>query len=621
MIAHPHDEEEPLGKAYDGRLMRRFLGYVRPYAPLVALAFLLMAARVACDLAAPILFWKAVDGPLASGDLEGLSRLALLFAAVVLGIAAFEFLYSWLTNVVGQRILFDLRGQLFAHLQRLSLSFFDRNPVGRLSVRVTNDVETLNELFTSGLVEFAADLLLLAGVLVMMFVTDWRLALAVMAVAPLVLAATLAFRRTARERYREMRERIARLNSTLSEFVSGMRTIQAFGRERSCLERFGRRNAEYRDSAIAAIFAYSMFYPGVELFFSIGVAVLVWVGGTAMLDGSLSFGAFLAFWYYVHKFFMPVREIAEKYNILQAAMASSERVFKVLDTRPEVADAPGAVPAPPFEGRIEFEGVSFSYDGRTPVLEDVSFRVEAGRSLAVVGLTGAGKTTIINLLFRFYDPTRGRITVDGRDIRDFELRSLRRRMGLVLQDVFLFAGTVEENLRLGEAGIDRARMEEAARAAHADRMIARLPKGYATEVLERGAALSAGERQLLSFARAIAFDPRILVLDEATSSVDAETERLIEQGIARLLRGRSSIVIAHRLSTIRRADRILVLHKGRVREEGTHAELLARDGLYARLYRLQAAGGEDLARPPAPPPSAVPPAGPEPGGALAGAPT
>jgi ABC-type multidrug transport system fused ATPase/permease subunit len=536
-----------------------------------------------------VIFWKAVDGPVAAGDLPGLGRYALLFLAAVLGTGLFEFLYSWTTSRVGQDVILDLRMQLFDHLQRLSVSFFDRNPVGRLVVRVTSDVENLNELFTSGLVEFSADLLMLFSVVGMMFYTNVKLALVTMSVTPLILVATILFRNVARKRYREMRAKIARLNSYLNESVNGMRTIQTFGRERQCLDRFQDLNRGHRDSAIAAVFAYSLFYPGIEGLFSLSVALLVWVGGRGILDASLSYGAFMAFWYYVHKFSMPIREIAEKYNILQAAMASSERVFRILDTPPEVADRPGAVAAPELRGEIEFDHVSFSYDGKTPVLEDVSFRLEPGRSLAVVGVTGAGKSTIINLLLRFYDPVRGSVKIDGRDLRDYDIRSLRRRLGLVLQDVFLFAGTVEDNLRLGEKGIDRARLEEAARAVNADRFIARLPRGLDTDVLERGAALSVGERQLLSFARALAFDPRILVLDEATSSVDGRTERLIQDGLLRLMKGRTSLIIAHRLSTIQHSDRILVLHRGRVREEGRHAELVAQDGLYRKLYRLQAA--------------------------------
>ncbi len=591
-------EEEALGRAYDARLMRRFLGYVRPYALFVAGVLALLVARIAVELTLPLIFQRAMDGPLAARDWDGLLRYGLLFASAALATGILEFLYSWATNVIGQRILRDLRVQVFAHLQRLSVSFFDRNPVGRLVVRVTNDVETLNELFASGLVEFAADLLMIAGVVAMMFVMHWKLALVTMAVVPLVLAVTFLFRTVARERYRDMRKKIARLNSCLNESVNGMRTIQTFGREEACLERFRRLNAEHRDSAVSAIFAHSLFYPGIEVLASLGVAVIVWYGGTSILAGTLTFGAFLAFWYYVHKFFMPVREIAEKYNILQSAMASSERIFRILDTPPDVADRPGAAPAPALRGEVAFEGVSFSYDGKTPVLEEVSFRVEPGKSLAVVGLTGAGKTTIISLLLRFYDPVRGAVRVDGRDLREVGLASLRRQMGLVLQDVFLFAGTVEENVRLGESSIPRARVEEAVRAVNADRLVARLPRGLETSVMERGAILSTGERQLLSLARALAFDPRILILDEATSSVDAETERLIQEGILRLMKGRTSVLVAHRLSTIQHADRILVLHKGRVREEGTHAELLAKDGLYRKLYRLQLAG--DAAGEPAP---------------------
>ncbi|HLF93962.1 MAG TPA: ABC transporter ATP-binding protein [Planctomycetota bacterium] len=580
-------EDEALGRSYDGRLMRRFLGYVRPYRPLVAGTFALLVVRVGAELAGPLILKKAIDGPLAQGDYPALALYAALFFAAAAGTGLFEFLYSWTTKYVGQKIILDLRMKLFTHLQRLSLSFFDRNPVGRLIVRITNDVENLNELFTSGLLEFSGDLLMLGGVVVMMFVVNAKLALATMAVAPLVVVVAFLFRRVAREKYRAMRLKIARLNSYLNESVNGMRTIQIFGREEACLERFRGRNAEYRDSAIDAVFAYSLFYPGIEALSSISVALLVWFGGNWILDGSLTFGAFVAFWYLAQKFFMPVRELAEKYNILQAAMASSERIFKILDTPPDVKETPGAPVAPVLRGEVAFEDVSFSYDGKTPVLDGLSFRVEPGKSLAIVGLTGAGKTTILNLLLRFYDPVKGAVKVDGRDLRELDLRSLRRQMGLVLQDVFLFAGSVEENIRLGEPSISRERVEECARAVNADRFVARLPKGYASDIMERGAVLSTGERQLLSFARALAFDPRVLILDEATSSVDGETERLIQEGLLRLMKGRTSIVIAHRLATIQHADRILVLHKGRVREEGTHAELLRQDGLYRKLHRLQ----------------------------------
>ncbi len=580
-------EEEALGKAYDARLMRRFVGYLRPFRGAVAATFVLLAVKIAADLAGPLILRAAVDGPVARKDFPDLLSFAGLFVAAAAAVSLFEYLYVRVMNGVGQRILFDLRMKVFAHLQRLPVSFFDRNPVGRLVVRVTNDVETLHELFTSGLVEFTADLLMIAGVIAMMFVLEWRLALATMAVTPLILAVTLAFRRMARERYREMRRRIGRLNSALNESLNGMRTIQVFGREKACLERFRRINGDFCDSAISTVLVYSVFYPAVEVLSALASAVLLWIGGTKILEGSLTFGSFIAFWYCAQKLFQPVRELAEKYNVVQAAMASAERLFKILDTPPEMACRPGAAPAPVLRGEVEFRGVNFSYDGRTPVLENVSFRVEPGRSLAIVGLTGAGKTTILNLLLRFYDPSSGAVLVDGRDLRDLEARSVRRQMGLVLQDVFLFAGSVEENIRLGEASISRGRVEEAARAANADAFVRRLPRGYETDVMERGAILSAGERQLLSFARALAFDPRILILDEATSSVDGESERLIQEGLLRLLKGRTSIVIAHRLSTVRHADRIIVLHRGRIREEGTHAELMRRDGFYRRLYRLQ----------------------------------
>lgn len=580
-------EEEAQGRDYDARLMRRFLGFVGPHRGVAAAAVALLLLRVAADLAGPTILMMAVDGPLQRGDLHGLLLHCAAFLAAILVTGAAEYGYSICMNTAGQRIILDLRLRLFSHLQRLPVAFFDRNRVGRLVVRTTNDVENLNELFTSGLVEVAADVLLLVGATAMMFYTSPKLALVTMSIMPLVLLALIGFRRTARERYREMRRKIAKLNGYLNESVHGMRTIQIFGREQACLEKFRALNAEHRESAVGALLSYAIFYPVVEALSWIAVAVLVGYGGLSILEGALSFGAFLAFYSYAWKFFGPVRELAEKYNILQAAMASAERVFGILDTPRQEDDRPGAVAAPALRGDVAFENVSFSYDGKTPVLRDVSFRAEAGKTLAVVGLTGAGKTTLISLLQRYYDPVAGSVKVDGRDVRDYALGSLRRQMGLVLQDVFLFAGSVEDNLRLGESSLSRERLVAAAKAVHADAFIRKLPGDYAARLEERGATLSTGERQLLSFARALAFDPRILILDEATSSVDGATERLIQDALRTLMQGRTSIVIAHRLSTIQRADRILVLHHGQVAEEGTHAELLARNGLYAKLHRLQ----------------------------------
>jgi ATP-binding cassette, subfamily B, multidrug efflux pump len=609
MSGAEYAEEEAQGRDYDSRLMRRFLGFVRPHAALAAGAVALLCVRVAADLTGPFLLRGAIDGPLRAGDIGGLLRYSAFFLAAILLTGLAEYAYTICMNTAGQRIILDLRMRLFSHLQRLPVAFYDRNRVGRLVVRTTNDVENLNEMFTAGLVEVAADVLLLLGAIAMMFWTNAKLALVTMSITPLVLVALWAFRRTARERYREMRRRIARLNGYLNESVHGMRTIQTFGREAACLEKFRTLNAEHRESAIGALVSYAIFYPVIEALSWIAVAVLVGYGGLSILDGSLTFGAFIAFWALTAKFFGPVRELAEKYNILQAAMASAERVFGILDTPPQDGERPGALPAPPLRGEVAFENVSFSYDGKTPVLRDVSFRAAPGMTLAVVGLTGAGKTTIISLLQRYYDAAAGAVKIDGRDVRDYALGGLRRQMGLVLQDVFLFAGTVEDNLRLGETGLSRERIEAAAKAVHADAFIRRLPQGYATRLEERGATLSAGERQLLSFARALAFDPRILILDEATSSVDGATERLIQDALRTLLAGRTSIVIAHRLSTIQRADRILVLHHGRVAEEGTHAELLGRNGLYAKLHRLQFRDPRAEARrtsPEEPPPEIAP---------------
>ncbi|HEY3226265.1 MAG TPA: ABC transporter ATP-binding protein [Planctomycetota bacterium] len=596
---NPWMEEEVQGRAYDGRLMRRFLGFLRPHLGWVALAFLLVAARVGCDLVTAPILKSTVDGPIAEGRFGDLLKMCGLFAAAVVGMAIFEFLELLVTNLVGQRLIFDLRLKVFSHLQRLPLKFHDKNPVGRLLIRVTNDVENLNELFTSGLVAFVADILLIAGVLAMMFALSWKLALATLAPAPLTLIAVLIFRNVARNQYRDLRVKIARLNAFLNESVNGMRTVQIFTREKTWLDRFRRLGDDYRTSSNRSVVTYSVFFPVVDLMAAVSGAILLAYGGLSIMDGTLSFGAFLAFWYLAQKFFFPVRDLSEKYNILQAAMASSERLFELLDTPEESTPAAGAAPPAP-TGEVAFDHVSFSYDGVTSVLQDVSFVVRPGERIALVGVTGAGKTTITSLLLRLYEGNSGRVLVDGVDVRSRDPVELRRRFGLVLQDIFLFAGSVEDNIRLGDRTMARERVEAAARAAGADRFISRLPGGFASEVRERGSALSTGERQLLSVARALAADPGILILDEATSSVDTESEMLFQEALDRLLAGRTALVIAHRLSTIRRVDRILVLHHGRLAEVGTHEELLRKGGVYAKLYRLQFEGLRVPSRPRAP---------------------
>ncbi len=585
-MSAPLHEEEELGKAYDGRLMRRFLAEVRPRTPMILLALLLGVAKAACDVATAPILKEVVDGPVARGDLGGLAGGALLFLAAIVGMALFEFLEIIVLNLLGQRVILDLRMKVFAKLQRLPLPFFDRNPVGRLMIRVTSDVENLNELLTSGLVAVVADVFLIVGVLGMMFWTSWRMALVTLAPMPLMVVAVLVFRRIARGQYREVRVKIARLNSYLNECVNGMRTIRLFGRGPSVFARFAGLASDYRDASNRTVVTYSVFYPVVDVIGACSAAILLAYGGLSILEGSLSFGAFLAFWYLAQKFLQPVRDLSEKYNVLQAAMASGERIFLLLD-EPSTQHVPAVPASPPPRGELVFEDVRFSYDGKTPVLDGVSFRVAPGESVALVGVTGAGKTTITSLLLRLYDVTGGRILVDGVDVREQDPEALRRRFGLVLQDVFLFAGSVRDNLRLGDASLSDARLREALRAAGAEGFVDRLPGGLDADVRERGSVLSAGQRQLLSVARALAFDRPILILDEATSSVDSETEATIQAALEKLLAGRSSVVVAHRLSTIRHVDRILVLQNGRLVEEGPHAELVKRDGLYAKLCRIQ----------------------------------
>lgn len=589
-MSEPDSDAEPEGKRYDASLMRRLLAYLLPYAWTAALAVLLLLATAGLALVGPLLTQRALDIAVPAGDQRMLLWLALLaLAALVLEFAC-DYGQAYLTSKMGQRVMGDLRLALFRHLQRLSVPFFDRHPVGRLMTRVTSDVETLNELFSSGVVTVFGDVFTLVAIVAMMLALDWRLALVAFAVIPLMALAVAVFRRHVRSSFRAIRTRVARLNAALQEHMAGMRVIQLFGRERAMAGAFGRVNQEHLDAHLRSITIYAVFFPVVEFLSSVALALLLWYGGLRALDGSLTVGVLAAFIQLTRRFFQPLQDLSEKYNLLQSAMASSERIFQLLDTAPTVPAAP--VPrrlTQPVRGEIRFEDVWFRYrpDSSSPwVLRGVSFSALPGQTIALVGHTGAGKTTIISLLLRFYDVERGRITVDGVDIRELDLSELRGLMGFVQQDLFLFSGDIERNLVL-----DAAITPEAARAAAArigaGRFIERLPEGYRHVLGERGRSLSVGERQLLSFARALARSPRILLLDEATSSVDAEAEGIIQEAVAELMRGRTSVVVAHRLSTILHADEILVLHHGEIRERGTHRALLLEGGLYHRLYRLQ----------------------------------
>jgi ABC-type multidrug transport system fused ATPase/permease subunit len=481
----------------------------------------------------------------------------------------------------------DLRMQIFNHLQRLPVPFFDKNPVGRLLTRVTNDVEVLNEMVTSGVVTIFGDVFTLIGIAVVLAHLNLRLALVVFAVVPFMLAAAMVFRKKARIAYSLTRVRIARLNAYLQETLGGIRIVQAFVREKRSAAQFDRLNLSHLEAYLKSVLYHAVFFPVMELIGAVAIALIIWHGGSGVLKGTLTVGGLVAFIQYTQRFFRPVSDLSEKYNTMQAAMSSSERIFDLLDTQPEPGDSEEAVRVPEVRGEVEFDDVTFAYERGEEVLRNVSFRVGQGETVAIVGATGAGKTTLMSLLARLYELEEGSIRIDGVDIRQMARQDLRRNVAVVPQDVFLFSGTVEENLTLGKPGVDSARIEEAARRVRADEFIRRLPRGYQEEVGERGISLSVGQRQLISFARALIHDPRILILDEATSSVDPETEHLLREAVHSLLKGRTSIVIAHRLSTIRSADRIIVLHKGRVKEEGRHEELLRAGGIYSKLWELQ----------------------------------
>ena len=628
-------EEEILGKAYDSRLMRRLLVYLRPYRWQVAVALVSIFLKSFCDVLGPYLVKVAVDRYLApvkglnSGlwswldprPLTGIAQISAIYFSLLLLTFVLEFLQTYFMQWTGQKVMFDLRSQIFRHLQRMHVAFYDKNPVGRLVTRVTTDVDALNEMFTSGVVSIFEDLFVLTGILGVMLCMNWKLALIAFAALPLIVFATKIFRDRVRDSYRRIRTAIARINAYLQEHVSGMVVLQLFNRERKAYNRFSEINRSHMDAFKDAIMAYAVYYPVVDFFSAIAIACVLWFGGQDILNKisyssialdfsrhtlipfhlvttTASLGVLIAFTQYAQRFFRPIMDFSDKYNILQGAMAASERIFKLLDTPVDIV-SPAVTKTPSGSGRVEFDHVWFAYrdiendnEGTAVgvpdwVLRDVSFTIDPGQTIAVVGHTGAGKTTLISLLLRFYDVQKGAVRIDGVDVREMDLSDLRSRFGVVLQDPFLFTGTIGGNIRLGT---DRIRDEQVAQAAEDVNLgdfIRALPKGFDEEVRERGSTLSTGQKQLISFARALAHDPKILILDEATSSVDTETEFRVRDALNHMVEGRTSLIIAHRLSTIQRADKILVMHKGQLREMGTHQELLAQRGIYYKLYQLQ----------------------------------
>jgi ATP-binding cassette subfamily B protein len=563
------------------------LSYLAPYKWIVALSVLLLAVASAFRLVGPLLTEIAIDQHIADRDFEGLIEICKLFLIVLLAQFAVTFLQTYLTNWTGQKIMHDLRVQIFSHIQELHLGYFDRNPVGRLITRMTNDVDVLNELFTSGVVNIVGDLVSLVGIIAVMLWLDWRLALVCFSVIPILFVATLAFKVKVRGSYRKVRAAIARINSFLQENITGMSVVQIFVQEDRKLREFEERNREHRDANLDSILYYAIYYPVISLIGALAIALIVWYGGLRTLEGTITLGVLVAFIQYTDRFYKPISDLSEKFNILQSAMASSERIFSLLETKPEITTSSVPKYLKKVHGSVAFENVCFSYREGVPVLKDVSFSVSPGEKIAIVGPTGSGKSTLINLLCRFYDVDRGRVLVEGVDVRDLSLDQLRQSIAVVLQDVFLFSGSVAENLRLWDRPVSYTEIEWATQQVHAHPFISSLPEGYSTPVTERGSSLSVGQRQLLAFARALVHEPKILVLDEATSSIDTETELLIQRAVEKLMEQHTSLIIAHRLSTIQHCDRILVLHKGEIKEEGTHQELLRQQGIYYRLYKLQ----------------------------------
>jgi ATP-binding cassette subfamily B protein len=585
-------EEEAIGKTYDFQVAKRLLRYLKPYVRLLAAALAFTLSLNLLDVLQPKFTQYAIDRNILPRHTEGLTLLVILFLGSQLLRLVFSYFQAIFLNSAGQYVMFDMRKELYSKLQHQEVAYYDHNPVGRIMTRLTSDVDSLNELFTAGVTDLLGDLVKIVAIVSLMAWMDPRLTLVSLLTVPLLFGATTWFRKGARKGYDMVRTRLARINAFLQEHFAGAQTVQIFNGEAKSLNTFERINDEYRRANIDTIFYYAMFFPLVDLIGAIGIALIIWFGGYRVMQNTpehtvLTLGALVAFIQYSQALFQPIRDISDKYNVLQAAVVASHRIFRTLDLPIAIVAPEKPIKATRAQGRIEFQNVWFAYNGEDWVLKDVSFTVEPGQSIALVGHTGSGKTTITNLLMRFYDIQRGRILLDGVDLRDWDLKALRENFAVVLQEVFLFSGTIEGNIRLGREDITEERVRWAAHEVHADSFIRRLKGGYEAEVRERGAGLSVGQKQLISFARALAFDPALLILDEATSSIDTETEQLIQRAIERVMRDRTSIVVAHRLSTIQSADRIIVLHHGEIREQGTHQELLAERGLYWKLYKLQ----------------------------------
>lgn len=588
-----YHEEDAIGKTYDLRVARRLLSYLRPYWPLAATALTLTFLTNILISTQPYFTKVAVDDFITPKNVDGI----WLFALAFFGVFLFRFIFSYaqevLLNTVGQRVMFDLRTEIYTKLQKQEVAYYDQYPVGRTMTRLTGDVDALNELFTSGVIDVLGDLVVIFAIIGIMFWLDWKLALVSLVTVPLLFVATNWFRKHARDGFDRVRTRNARLNAFLQEYISGAQTVQLFNAEDKAQRRFGEINDDYRKANIDTIFYYSVLYPMVDFIGAVGIAVVIvafgyqYISGFSAAGSALTVGILASFIQYSQQLFQPIRDLSDKFNVLQAAIVASHRIFILLDRDIEITTPETVLKSGRARGRIKFENVWFAYKGEDWVLKDVSFEVDLGESIALVGHTGSGKTTITNLLMRFYDVQKGRILLDGVDIKDWDLHDLRSNFAVVLQDVFLFSGSIENNIRLGNEAIGRDRIEWAAREVHADEFIRKIDGGYDSLVRERGAGLSVGQKQLISFARALAFDPTILILDEATSSIDTETEQLIQQAVGRVMENRTSLVVAHRLSTVQKCDRIIVMHHGELREIGTHNELLGLRGLYWRLYQLQ----------------------------------